>query len=244
MPFRYRLPRLTAALLVATSIIAAPALAQDAPRLIPGHADLDASRIGARADTFAVYIEQDGQTFTTGFVALSTEFDEAGRLTRTETVLDPWSEPLWEERFALDAASLRPLWQRTEAGDDFREVTFEQTSARLRQLEDGVETTRDAALDAPAFYTNSIDLVLVALPLRGGYHATLGALDVPALAPETITVEVVGEGQTPDHGGTYHETWVVEVTTRRGTDLYFVEQATGALVRYESPEQGVVFVRW
>lgn len=226
-------------------LLAAPALAQDPPAagppiIRPGDPTLDTSRLAAGTDSMAVYVVDGGQAFPVGRVLLTTTV-EGEQIAREEVFFGGEGEAVWTDAFTLERGSLRPLRQRAH-GLTAQEHDFEGATVRRRR---GGEA-REATLSAPVFYANALDLILASLPLAEGYRALLAVLDEDDLGERLLSVEVTGMGDVREVTGVVRGTWrvVVGEGEGEGESVYHVDRGDGALIRYESPADGLVFVRW
>ncbi|HEX8675128.1 MAG TPA: hypothetical protein VF710_24725 [Longimicrobium sp.] len=229
-----------AATLAASVLLPLPACAQDPPgvEVRPGSPLLDASRIAARTDTFAIRVEgADPIQLVIRTAALG---DTA--LLRVERMSLKGRE-LSFDSFTVRIRGLAPLFAESR-GEVAARLTFPPGRVEgSYTAADGAERKVSEALSAPAFHANSIDLVLASLPLAPGRSFDL-ATWTPAGLDGVISVRVARAETVQAGDGARCEAWRVETVDENGTEsVYWVEQSTGSLLGYASNSMEIRIVR-
>ena len=224
----------------AAALALAPSLAaaQPALRTLPvGSPELHTEHLAARADSFALMAVLGGGAAMAGTLTLDTRlvtWEGRAALVRVERTRDPRGGSADVDSFVVERASLAPRLLRSATPDgsltlrvDGRRVWGDEVDGPRRQA---VART----LEEPAFYANSMDLLLGALPLADGYQALLPVFDLEAAPVERAAVRVAGAEQVRTLDGGACDAWRVEV--RRGGDdaVYWIDTLTLTLVRWDS----------
>jgi hypothetical protein len=201
---------LTTALLILVAASLADALR-------PGTARVDASQLALGTDSLAVVVMNGSQARYTGLLTLrTTRLNQFGQrmILRSKTITGLDDRIISRDSFAVSAPTFEPLFRITEEGE--------------RRMFDG-----------NAFYANSLDLLLAALPLEEEYTVQL-ALDTLGTTARVADVEVTGQEMVQTAAGETCEAWRVEVTRGQVQDLYWIGTTPRRLLQYASPADGVV----
>lgn len=193
---------------------------QGSDPLRPGTPVLEGARIAAGTDSLALVVVQDGEARMAGFMTLQTT-REGANLVRAERLFGADGSTLHADSFAVDAATLAPRYQVSEG--------------RTRTFDAG----------AGAFYANSVDLVLGALPLAEGYEAqlVLTADEGEAEAETVAPLRVTGQETVRALDGGACAAWRVAFEKDGAGSVYWISTQTGRLVQFVSPGDGLAFVR-
>jgi hypothetical protein len=202
-------------------------------RVHAGSPLLDGSRIAARTDTFSM---ANGAQ-PAGMMVMRTAALGDTALLRVERVTAPGGQLADVDSFAVRARTVEPLF--SVAGVT-RGHTLRFHPGRVTGAADG--TPVDVRLEAPAFYANSTDLLLAALPLAEGRRFTLSLWN-PFRGAHGMEVRVGrAEPVTTAEGGTC-EAWRVETEGPGGAAVYWVERRTRSLVAYAMGEFQIRILR-
>jgi hypothetical protein len=221
-----------AATLAASVLLPFAACAQDsaAVEVRPGSPLLDASRIAVRTDTFEM--RADGTDPIQLVITTAALGDTA--LLRVERLSYEGNE-LGVDSFAVRIRGLAPLFAHNRSAAAVVRLTFPPGRAEGSYTSgDGAERTISEALSGPAFYANSMDLVLASLPLAAGR-----SFDLPTWTPGGRAGGVsarVARAETVQAGdGGRCAAWRVETVDGNGTEsTYWVERRTGALLGFST----------
>lgn len=219
-----------AATLAAFVLVPGAARAQDAVEVRPGSTILDPSRIAPRTDTFTVELE--GVDEIQLVIRTATLGDTA--LLRVERLSFETRE-LDTDSFAVRRPTLAPLFIQSRGVSSSSRVVFPPGRAEgTFAPSDGAGQTISETLDAPLFYSNSIDLVLASLPLEAGRSFTLHMWSPRDLNDDVQARVVSRETVTMADGGRCGA-WRVETTDGSGgASVYWFEERTHALLRYST----------
>ena len=233
-----QLQTLTAA---AALLVAVPAACQSAAREIgPGSAEIRAEQVRERADTLDLLVPQGGGAQAAGMVVLQTTLGEAqGVLVRVERITDGDGNLMALDSFTVDRATLAPLTVLARGGTGMRKLRWEAGRVRGHDADGG---TIDVAADEPAFYSNSVDMVLAALPLAEGYEAAIrfsGGDEQNGSSP----VRVTGQEDVTTGDGGRCRAWRVEVGGSGHAGTYWIGAGDRALVRFDGGSGGVRILR-
>jgi hypothetical protein len=195
--------------LLLSLLLTLTATAQVSDPISLGDARFDADCVPIGSDTLLVLAVAGADTTLAGVLRLTTRATD-GALTREEAMLT--REGSWStlDTFALDPQTMAP------PGDD-------------------------------AFYGNSLDVLLAALPLGEGFAAQvlLGQPDGPPQPAElsVTAAETVRAAQAPGTnapaGGYDCPAWRVDVLHQGKPSAYWIGRASGRLVRFASPAEGI-----
>jgi len=234
MTIRILLPLL---LLAATATRAG---AQDAVEVAPGNALVATGHFRERTETF--HMLREGERIAT--VRLSTRFAVAtGRpvVVRVEA-LAAGDRTMGSDSFVVDRGTLAPL-SVSRTGEGMQQASFDGLRVRREGRAGAKRTAATTVLEGPAFYGNSLDLVLGALPLREGFRARLALYEPEDAGRAWTTIRVAGsESVRTDDGGSCRA-WRVEVEGGDHEGTYWIEQASRTLAAYQPEEEGFVIRR-
>ncbi|HEY0152406.1 MAG TPA: hypothetical protein VGB92_10430 [Longimicrobium sp.] len=221
-----------AATLAASVLLPLAACAQDsaAVEVRPGSPLLDASRITARADTFV--LQADGADPIQLVITTAALGDTA--LLRVERMSFEGNE-LGVDSFAVRIRGLAPLFAVNRSAEAVARLTFPPGRAEGSYTPAGGDKrTISEALSGPAFYANSIDLVLASLPLAAGRSFDLQTW-TPGGRAGVVSARVARAETAQAGDGARCEAWRVETVDENGTEsVYWVERSTGALLAFSS----------
>ena len=228
---------------LAALLAAGPALAQDAPLIVPGADDLAVDALTFEDQTFAVR-SAAGQTIGT---VTQTAMDDGAYVTVVTRVDVPQLEQAATDSVRILRASLAPQRAST-TGDDGRRgvVVFDALRAVGTYGPAGRELPLDIVLKTPAFHTGSTSvaggaaLVARALPFEPGYRATIETFS-PTQRLREVSFAVTGREDVERLDGTTASAWVVTETTSGrggGTRRYYVDPDTRDLLRVVSGRPG------
>ncbi|HEX8212451.1 MAG TPA: hypothetical protein VF584_19905 [Longimicrobium sp.] len=219
-----------AATLAASILLPFAACAQDsaAVEVPPGSPLLDASRIAARTDTFE--LRADG-TDPIQLVITTTALGDTALL-RVERMSFEGRE-LGVDSFAVRIRGLAPLFAENRSVEAVARLTFPPGRAEGSYTPaSGAERRISEALSEPAFYANSIDLVLASLPLAPGRSFGLPTW-TPGGRAGVVSTRVARAETVQAGDGARCEAWRVETVDGNGTEsVYWVERSTGALLGF------------
>lgn len=209
----------------------AAALCQDVEHVRPG-APLDMTFVRPGLDSVAIMTERGRDTIQVGFAVLETRIDSASGtpvVVQIQRLLVTSQPPITADSAHLHWQTLLPI-SAHKRGDTPFDFIFAPTSVRMVSLRNSNQM--EVPLESPRFYSNSVELLLRALPLRVGYRAVL-----PVFAEgftSELHLSVTGEEsvRTPD-GGTC-ASLVVEAREGEDTGTYRVATATRDIVRFDS----------
>jgi hypothetical protein len=202
-------------------------------RVHAGSPLLDGSRIVARTDTFSMVNGAE----PAGMMVMRTAALGDTALLRVERVTAPGGQLTDADSFAVRARTVEPLF--SVAGVS-RGHSLRFHPGRVAGAADG--TPVDVRLDPPAFYANSTDLLLAALPLTEGRRFTLSLWN-PFRGAHVMEVRVGRtEPVTTVDGGTC-EVWRVETDGPGGAAVYWVERRTRSLVAFAMGEFQIRILR-
>lgn len=217
--------------LLSLALLATPARAQAPVQVHAGDAMVNAARVTARTDTFALTTERTAavliiRTAMAGSAA-------APAILRVERIVTVTGLEVSVDSFAARAPLLQPVFDVSRHPNRTRMLFFSATGVTGKVEREGARTPVNATLDPPAFYGNSADLVLASLPLQQGREFDLAMWDAdsgpwqlrlrPAVAKAVRTVD----GATCD-------AWRVDADERGDRSTYWIERSTGALLAYRS----------
>ena len=227
--------------LLAALLAAGPALAQDAPLLVPGADDLAVDALTFEDQTFAVR-SATGQSIGTVVQTAAEDGDYVTVVTRVDI---PQADVASTDSVRILRASLAPQFASTTADGGTRAVvTFDALRAQGTYGTVGRELPLDVVLKTPAFHIGSTSvaggpaLVARALPFEPGYRATLETFS-PTQRLREVTLAVTGREDVERLDGSTASAWVVTETTSGrggGTRRYYVDPETRDLLRVVSGE--------
>ncbi len=225
------MPRFRTLATAATLLAAIPAACQSGLRQIgPGSAEVQAGEVRERADTLDLLMVQGGAAQATGMVVLRTAPGEAqGVLLRVERVTDGDGSLVVLDSFTVDRGTLAPRTVHARGGTGTRTLRWEAGRVRGRGAQGD---TIDVAAGEPAFYANSVDMVLAALPLAEGYEA--GVRFSGGDVQNGVTpVRVTGREEVATGDGGRCRAWRVEVGGSGHAGTYWMGADDRALVRFD-----------
>lgn len=216
--------------------LAAEAAARAAvPRLRPGDAALDASRVRTGETVSTLNLLEPMAQPDIGTQTQRVVLDEAaGTLTLVSVVEVPMQNLVQTDSVVVAYPSLRPVSQTFGMGPVAIDLAYgDDAVTGSADLPGGAEDVDEPLADGPVFASSALGLVVQALPLADGYRAVLetyaaggGLLPVavevtgPAGSPAAYTVTATPEGAPPT-------TYTVDAETRE------------ILATRSSPQQGV-----
>jgi hypothetical protein len=213
------------------SLLAAPVRAQGPVQVHAGDAIVNAARVAARTDTFAITTDRTAAVLIIRTAMAGTE--AAPALLRVERIMTVRGVEVSVDSFAARRPMLQPVFDVSTHPNRTRMLFFSATGVTGKVERDGVRTPVNATLDPPAFYGNTVDVLLASLPLEQGREFDVAMWDAdtgrwqlrlhPAVAATVRTVD----GATCD-------AWRVDADEHEGTSTYWVERSTGALLAYRS----------
>lgn len=218
-------------------LAAAPAVAQAPAVVTPGSALLDGTRVASGSHGYVLGILQGGVDQRVGDLTLRTRVVERGGralLARTETFRLAYGDVLAADTFEVDRATLAAVSLRRLSDDGKTALAF--ADGRIRGTADGAVV--DLAVEEPAFYGNSIDLVLGSLPLAVGFAATLPLLDESDGSVRRATVAVAAEETVRTADGGSCRALRVEVEDEDASSTYWIAPDTRLLVRFRGDGEG------
>lgn len=218
-------------LATAATLLAVPAACQGAARQVgPGSAEVQAAQVRERVDTLDLLMVQGGGAQPTGMVVLRTAPAEAqGVLLRVERVTDGDGNLVVLDSFTVDRATLAPRTVLARGGTGTRTLRWEAGRVRGRGAEgDSI----DVAAGEPAFYANSVDMVLAALPLAEGYEASV-RFSGGDVQNGWTPVRVEGSQEVATGDGGRCRAWRVEVGGSGHSGSYWIAADDRGLVRYD-----------
>jgi len=211
---------------------AAPAPAQTPVEVRAGDAIVDAARVEARTDTFAMAFESGGAALLVIRTALGGDA-AAPTLLRVERISTLEGREVSMDSFAARRPTLVPVFDVQRQRRSTRTLSFPPGAVTGKKESGGTRTPVNATLDPPAFYMNTTDLLLASLPLeqRREFRVAMwdpdhGAYTLRLLAAAALTTHTVD-------GGTC-DAWKVEAEDRDGAATYWVERRTRALLAYQA----------
>ncbi|HEX8246441.1 MAG TPA: hypothetical protein VF541_23250 [Longimicrobium sp.] len=218
--------------LAASLTAAAPLRAQAPVEVHAGDAIVNAARLVARTDTFAMAFESGAAALLVIRTALAGEGATASVL-RVERISALTGEQVSVDSFSARRPALQPLADVQRHAGDVRTLLFPPGAVTGKKEHGGVRTSVNARLDPPAFYGNTTDLLLASLPLEQGrqfrvamWHPDRGAYTLVLNPAARATVQTVD-------GGTC-DAWEVEAEEPDGPSTYWVERQTRTLLAYRA----------
>ncbi|WP_412061865.1 hypothetical protein [Rubrivirga sp. IMCC45206] len=222
-------------LALAAVLLAAPALAQDAAVLAPGHPDLATDAVTVRDVTLDVRIVQPSvQALGTITETVTAHDDGTITVRRAIDLSMPGGGGQTQRdttRFAWP--SLAPVaYASTDLNNgDREEVAFDGLRMTGAFGDDGATPLAfDLTAESPVFGPGSIGILARAVPLREGYTAT-----APTFSGEhrfrDAAIAVVGREDAPRPDGSTVSAFVVESTVDGRTQRYFVDPETRDLLK-------------
>jgi hypothetical protein len=214
------------------------ARAQEAPvEVRAGSALVDAWRVSARTDTFAIEDESGPHAL----LVIRTAMMGDSAVLRVERTL-VGSREISVDSFAARRPTLVPLFDE-HGGAALRRLTF-PTGRVVGDVtpRGGAASRVDAALDPPAFYMNTTDLLLASLPLAEGRRFDVRMWD-PEDGPYVLRAHVArGETVTTLEGGRC-DAWRVETDDADRPSVYWVDKQTQSLLAYAAGDFALRIVR-
>jgi hypothetical protein len=214
--------------IIAIAVLAGalPAAAQTAtPEVGPGSAEIRTDSLRDQVDTLDVMMARGEEAVSMGVLVLRTTRTDTATLLRVERLTGRGGAVMGVDSFTVDGRTLAPIAVHTMEANGTRKLRFE--AGRVRG------SGGDTPLAAPAFYGNSTDLVLAALPLRAGYEARVRFFDHGEEGASSSRVRVAGSEDVATRDGGRCTAWRVEVEGGSHTGTYWISAGTRALVRYD-----------
>lgn len=207
----------------------APLAAAQSPEVGPGSAEIRTDALRERVDTLELLLARGEEAVSMGMVVLRTTRPDTATLLRVERVTVSGGTLMGVDSFTVNLRTLAPIAVHTTERRETRKMRFEEGRVRGSGAAGPVETR----LSAPAFYGNSTDLVLAALPLRAGYEARVRFFDHGAREAAPVRVRVAGSEDVATHGGGRCTAWRVDVEGGSHTGTYWIAAGDRSLVRYD-----------
>lgn len=228
---------------LAALLLAGPALAQDAPLMVPGADDLAVDALTFEDQTFDVR-SASNQSIGTITQTATSDADYVTVVTRVDV---PQFEQALTDSVRILRASLAPQRASTTTDDGDRAVLqFDALRAVGTYGTEGRELPVDVMLKTPTFHAGSSSvsggaaLVARALPFETGFTGVVETFSTRQRLRET-TLEVTGREDAPRLDGSTVSAWVVTGTTAGrggGTRRYYVDPETRDLLQVVSGEPG------
>lgn len=212
---------------IALAALAALPAAAQSPEVGPGSAELRTDGLREHVDTLEVLLARGDEAVSMGMVVLRTTRPDTATVLRVERMTREGGIVMGVDSFTVHSRTLAPIAVHTAEGKDVREMRFEEGRVRWTGRSGPVDTR----LPAPAFYGNSTDLVLAALPLRAGYEARVRFFDYGR--EEVARVRAAGSEDVATHDGGRCTAWRVEVEGGTHTGTYWIAAGDRSLVRYD-----------
>jgi len=205
-----------------------PARAQDTPvEVRAGSTVVNASRIAARTDTFAIGDDEGAAAL----LVIRTAALGDSALLRVERIVAGTLE-ISVDSFAARTPSLAPLYDDEHRRESSRQLTFHPGRVLGKVTPRGGATRRvNAVLAPPAFYMNTSDLLLASLPLAEGRRFDVRMWD-PEKGPYLLRVRVARAETVPTLEGGRCDAWRVEASDLGGPSVYWMEKGTQSLLAY------------
>ena len=208
------------------------ACAQDTPavEVRPGSSLLNTSRIAPRTDTFELRVEDQDPI---EMVVRTTPLGDTALLRVERMSVD--GREINVDSFAVRRSTLAPLFAETRGALASSHLTFPPGRVEGTVTpRDDAERTVSEPLGAPAFYSNSVDMVLAALPLEAGRSFSLG-MWAPSTSADDLQARVVRAETAPTADGGRCDAWRVESTDAEGgSSVYWLERGTHSLLAYSA----------
>jgi hypothetical protein len=186
---------------------------------------VDASRVTARTDTFALV------TVSVNVVlVIATEVDSA-RIVRRERIVTPEGIAMSMDSFTAMRPSLVPLADAARHPSMRRTLRFDGAHVTGSIAFHGAARDVDTRLDPPAFWMNSTDLLLASIPLAPGKRYRVAMYD-PDRGPYDLWLDVRGVEETTSADGGRCQAWRVEAVEMGAASTYWVERTSQALLAY------------
>ena len=232
-------------LLLAGLLLAGPAIAQDAPRIVPGADDLAIDALTFEDQTFEVLT---GPQASQSIGTITQTVTEDGAYVTVVTEVDiPQFRQTSTDSVRILRASLAPQMSSTTAGGgDRAAVMFDALRAVGTYGARGRELPIDLELKTPAFHTGSssvaggVALIARAIPFEEGYEGVAETFSPTQRLRET-TVTVTGREDAERMDGTTVSAWIVRAVTpgrQSITRRYYVDPETRDLLKVVSGEPG------
>lgn len=218
--------------LAAALAVPNPALCQPGPEQVRPGTPLDMTFIRPGLDSVAILVQRGGETRQAGLAVLETRIDSASgtpRVIQMQRLLVGAQPPVTADSALLHWGTLLPI-SAHKRGDTPYDFLFGPAGVRIVSLRNA--STLEFALASPVFYSNTVELLLRALPLRVGYRAVLPAF-AEGFASE-LHFSVTGEENVRTLDGGTCRSLVVEVREGEDSGTYRIATATRDLVRFDS----------
>jgi hypothetical protein len=187
-------------------------------------------------DTLQMVMEKDGVVLPVAQLVIETSLGRSAAgapVVRRVEATTSRMVPSTVDTFAVAAATLAPVSQRTHE-DRVVALDFQGAAIRGTIAEGGMTGPVEITLPMPVWYDNAMDLLLGALPLAEGYTASLPTYDDVAAAVVWRDIRVVGTEKVPGDGEMV-DAWRVETTRKGGVSTYWMEKASGRMMRWSQP---------
>lgn len=186
-------------------------LTPEVDTLRPGHSDLDTQQVPLGLDTLAVLMPAQDSLRIVAVLTLHTKFQQRQEalLIRGETMFGLDGSILQTDSFAVSKSTLAPRYQKGSSPEGATQLSFD---------------------DESAFYDNTMDIILGALPLEEGYAASLALIGTDGPAVAQIHVGALGSIQSLE--GIACVAWPITVATSATAGTYWIAEDSRALIRY------------
>jgi hypothetical protein len=229
-------PRTCLSVLLALAPVAAlaqqPTPPTPAHRVVaPGAAEVRPRPVREGTDTLQMVMAMGGVEVPVARLIMETRVDRAAPggpvIHRAEETVSR-VVPATIDTFALVAATLAPVWQRTY---ETRTVALDYDSAGVHgTITEGGRSGRvEVRLPTRVWYDNGMDLLLGALPLAAGYEASLPVYDDATGRVAWRDIRVSGQEQVPGQSGAV-SAWRVETSKAGKESTYWMDPATGQML--------------
>ncbi len=191
----------------------------------PGSKSLNTNQIPLGTDSLLILIPQNGQLYIGGSLVLQTGLEDYNGkkvLSRVERSVAHDGTLFSVDSFMVAQNSLFPLYQRSQ----------DQGGAHKLDL---------GNMNKPAFYGNSMDLILASLPLRSGYEAHLALTDEKG--NQIANIQVIGMGSIKTAEGEECNSWEIQVNASDNSGIYWLSDPGRVLVRYAPAARNMIIAR-
>jgi hypothetical protein len=218
---------------LAAIVAAAPCLgAQAAAEVHAGDAIVNAARLQARTDTFAMAFSSGGAALLVIRTALTGEGAGAAVL-RVERISALTGEEVSVDSFSARRPGLQPLADFERHAGSTRTLLFPPGAVTGKKERAGRRTPVGARLDPPAFYMNATDLLLASLPLEQRRELRLAMWD-PEQGAYTLVLHPARAEMVQTMDGGTCDAWRVEADDRDSPSTYWVERRSRTLLAYRA----------
>jgi hypothetical protein len=206
-------------------------------------------RLGPQADTKKILLLQDGAERVVGATSEEIKLVELGdgaALQRTQ-ILD--SATLGNRKCVtvMLRSSFRPISHLDQDGDRTISIRYDGLNiSGACELADGKVEPIQAQLSEPVLDTNSVEMILRALPLREGYASKLQVYSAAAGLVMWVSLQVTGKERVNAGDGKETDAWIVEADYGDTRLTYWIGAQTPELLKQSiALDEGTViqFVR-